>query len=111
MENNVWSKPEVLKLLKNDFVLLELYVDDKTELQKNEQFISSYSGKKITTLGAKWSDFQASKFNSNSQPDYVIVNSKGDVLLPPQGADYNPNNYVKFLESGIAEYKKNNGSN
>ena len=111
MENNVWSKAEVLKILKSDFVLLELYVDDKTELEQNEQFISSYSGKKITTLGAKWSDFQASKFNSNSQPDYVIVNSKGNVLLPPQGADYNPDNYIKFLDSGIAEYKKNNGSN
>jgi thiol:disulfide interchange protein len=111
MENNVWSKPEVLKILKNDFVMLELYVDDKTELEKNEQFISSYSGKKITLLGEKWSDFQASKFNSNSQPDYVIVNSKGDVLLPPQGADYNPDNYIKFLEAGKAEYQKNNGSN
>lgn len=111
MENNVWSNPQVMKHLQNDFVMAELYVDDKTALNKNEQYNSSYSGKKITTLGAKWSDLQASKFNSNSQPDYVIVNSRGEVLVPPKPADYDPANYVKFLESGIAEYKKNNGSN
>lgn len=112
MENNVWSKPEVLKILKNGFVLLEAYVDDKkVVLEKNEQYISSYSGKKITLLGDKWSDFQAVRFNSNSQPDYVILNSKGEQLLPAQGADFNPDNYIKFLQAGIAEYKKNNGSN
>lgn len=119
MENNVWSDAEVFKRLKNDFVMVELYVDDKTELDKNEQFISSYSGKKITTLGAKWSDLQASRFNSNSQPDYVILDSDGKLfvdktgktIVPPQGANYDPVAYAKFLDSGIAEYQKNNGSN
>jgi len=120
MENNVWSNPEVHKLLKNEFVLVEAYIDDKkVELEKNQQYISSYSGKKITLLGAKWSDIQAARFNSNSQPDYVILDSTGNlftdkngkVIVPPQGADYNPDNYIKFLQSGLAEYKKNNGSN
>ncbi len=111
MENNVWTNPEVHKRLKEDFVMAELYVDDKTPLNANEQFISSYSGKKITTLGTKWLDFQGSRFGSNSQPDYIIVNSRGDLLVPPQGANYNPDNYIKFLDSGIAAYKKNNGSN
>ncbi|RKR81208.1 thiol:disulfide interchange protein DsbD [Mucilaginibacter gracilis] len=119
MENNVWSNPDVLKRLQNDFVMVELYVDDKTELDKNEQFISSYSGKKITTLGAKWSDLQASRFNSNSQPDYVILDSNGNLfadkdgntIVKPQGANYDPAEYAKFLDSGITEYKKNNGSN
>ena len=112
MENNVWSNPEVHKLLKNEYVLVEAYVDDKkVELEKDQQYTSSYSGKKITLLGAKWSDIQAARFNSNSQPDYVILNSKGDQLLPAQGADYNPDNYIKFLQAGLAEYKKNNGSN
>jgi thiol:disulfide interchange protein DsbD len=106
MENDVWSNPDIFKRLQNDFVMVELYVDDKTELDKDHQFISSYSGKKITTLGAKWSDFQASKFNSNSQPDYVIVNSNGDLLVPPHPADYNPADYAKFLDAGIAAYKK-----
>jgi thiol:disulfide interchange protein len=119
MENNVWSNTEVHKLLKEDFVMAELYVDDKTVLDAKEQFLSSYSGKKITTLGAKWSDLQAFRFNSNSQPDYVILDSNGDlftdkdgkVIIPPQGADYDPNNYIKFLQAGIAEYKNKNGSN
>jgi thiol:disulfide interchange protein len=112
MENNVWSNPEVHKMLKNDYVLIEAYVDDKkVVLDKEQQYTSSYSGKKITLLGDKWSDIQAARFNSNSQPDYVILNSKGEQLLPAQGADYNPDNYIKFLKAGIAAYKKNNGSN
>ena len=112
MENNVWSNPTVHNLLKNEFVLVEAYVDDKkVPLEKNQGYTSSYSGKKISLLGDKWSDIQASRFNSNSQPDYVILNSKGEQLLPAQGADYNPDDYIKFLNAGLAEYKKNNGSN
>jgi len=106
MENNVWSNPEVLKRLQNDFVMAELYVDDKTELDEDHQFISSYSGKKITTLGAKWLDFEASKFNANPQPYYVILNNEGKVLVPPQGAIFNVAKYIKFLDAGIAAYKK-----
>jgi thiol:disulfide interchange protein len=105
MESTVWTNPEALRRLRNKFIMAELYVDDKTELDKADQFISTYSGKKITTLGGKWSDFQASKFNTNSQPFYVIVNSNGDVLVTPQGADYDGDNYVKFLDSGIAQFK------
>ncbi|EHQ26685.1 protein-disulfide reductase DsbD family protein [Mucilaginibacter paludis] len=103
MESTIWTNPEVLKLLRNKFIMAELYVDDKTELDKADQFTSTYSGKKITTLGGKWSDFQASKFNTNSQPFYVIVNSNGDVLVTPQGADYDAGNYISFLNSGISQ--------
>jgi thiol:disulfide interchange protein len=99
MESTVWTNPEVLNLLRSKFIMAELYVDDKTELEKTEQFTSTYSGKLINTLGGKWSDFQASKFNTNSQPFYVIVNSNGDVLVPPSGANYNVDDYVKFLNS------------
>lgn len=111
MEANVWSNPEVLRRLQQNFVMAELYVDDKTPLTQNEQYTSSYSHKKITTLGAKWSDLQASRFNANSQPDYVILDSDGNLLLPPQGANYDPAAYAKFLDAGVAEYKKKNGSN
>ncbi len=110
MESDVWTNPEVLRRLRNDFVMAELYVDDKTELTKNEQSTSQY-GKKITTLGAKWSNVQATQYNTNSQPYYVIVNSAGKVLVPPQGANYDPENYIQFLESGKSAYKKNNEPN
>ncbi len=111
MEVDVWADPEVHKRLANDFVLLELYVDEKMELPTAEQYISKFSGKKVKTLGNKWSDYEASKFNVNSQPYYVIVNTKGDVLVPPQGAKYDVNNYIEFLDSGKAAYEKNNGRN
>ncbi|MBW4890349.1 thioredoxin family protein [Mucilaginibacter sp. HMF5004] len=111
METNVWPSPEVMKRLKNNFIMLELYVDDKTTLDASEQYTSTYSLKKITTLGAKWSDYEASKFKVNSQPYYVIINSIGKVLVEPQGANYDVDNYIKFLDAGIAAYKKNDGSN
>ena len=119
MENDIWGTPDVLKRLRNDFVLVELYVDDKSDLDQSEQYTSSNSGKKITTLGAKWSDLEAQRFGSNSQPDYVILNSDGNlftdasgaVLVPPHGADYDAASFAKFLDSGIAAYSKANGSN
>ena len=106
MENNVWSNAQVFKHMQNDLVLLELYVDEKTALPLSEQYTSSYSGKHITNIGAKNSDYEASKFGANSQPYYVIIDSEGNVLEPPQGANYSVDNYIKFLESGINAYKK-----
>ncbi|MEZ0452188.1 protein-disulfide reductase DsbD family protein [Sphingobacterium thalpophilum] len=105
MEANVWTDPGVAKLLKEEFIMAELFVDDKTELPANEQFISKYSGKKITTIGKKNSDFQASAFNSNSQPLYVIVDASGKVLVPQTGANYNIAEYKAFLQSGIDAFK------
>lgn len=101
MEANVWTDPRVAKLLKEQFVMAELFVDDKTELTPEEQYVSKFSGKKIRTIGNKNSDFQASAFNSNSQPLYVIVDTEGNVLVPPSGADYNIDSYIKFLQSGL----------
>lgn len=101
MEANVWTDPTVAKLLKEGFVMAELFVDDRTELPEAEQIISAYSGKKIKNIGNKNSDFQASKFNSNSQPLYVIVDTEGNVLVPPSGANYDPVEYAKYLQSGI----------
>lgn len=105
MEANVWTDPTVAEILRNEFIMIELFVDDRTELEPEEQFTSEYSGKKIRTIGHKWSDFQASEFASNSQPLYVIVNGDGDVLVPPSGANYNPSSYADFLRSGIEAYK------
>jgi thiol:disulfide interchange protein len=112
MEANVWTDPRVFNHLKNDFVMLQLVVDDKTALAPAEQFVSTYSGKKITSLGNKWSDLEAYRFNSNSQPFYILLDSNGNMLkdtngqdIPPSPADYDVDSYLKFLESGIAAYK------
>ena len=111
MESNVWSDPQVFKRLKNDFILLQLVVDDKAELKPEEQFTSAYSGKKITNLGGKWSDLEASRFNANSQPFYVMLDSEGNMLIDrngkviePSPADYDISSYLKFLDSGIEAY-------
>ncbi|MBK0379943.1 thioredoxin family protein [Mucilaginibacter sp. SD-g] len=108
MEANVWSDPEVFKRLKNDFVMLQLVVDDKADLLPADQVISKYTGKKITAIGKKWSEFEAYRFNSNSQPYYVILDSEGNLLVPPSGSDENISSYIKFLDSGIDAYKNKN---
>lgn len=105
MEANVWTDPKVAVLLNQEFVMVELFVDDRTELAKEEQYVSDYSGKNINTIGKKNSDFQASRFNSNSQPLYVIVDTEGNVLLPPSGADYDATSYASYLQKGIDAFK------
>ncbi|MEJ7780041.1 MAG: cytochrome c biogenesis protein CcdA [Daejeonella sp.] len=100
MEASVWPDKQVLKTLKEDYVLISLYVDDKTELAENEKYVSPFSGKNIRTIGQKWSDFQATKFGTNSQPYYVITDHEGKVLVPPQAFDLNIDNYLNFLNKG-----------
>ena len=104
MENNVLPNPEVLKRLQNDFVIVQLVIDDKTELPVDQQTKSNYDGKTITTLGGKWIDLEITKYKSNSQPFYVIINEKGETLVPPKGASSIPD-FIKYLDSGIAAYK------
>lgn len=105
MEASVWTDKAVYSNISNDFVLLQLYVDDKTDLQASEQTVSP-QGKKIRTIGNKWSDLQASRFKANSQPFYVLLDDEGNLLVPPQGADYNAASYQKFLQSGLDAFKK-----
>ena len=105
MESTVLPNPEVLKRLQNDFVVLQLVIDDKTELPESDQTKSSYDGKAITTLGAKWINLEITKYNSNAQPFYVIINEKGEALVPPQGSS-DIADFIKYLDSGIAAYKK-----
>ena len=104
MEANVWPDKQVLPLIRDKYVLIQLYVDDKTELPAAEQTVSKFSGKTIRTIGNKYSDLQASRFNTNSQPYYVLLGRAGNVLVPPQGADYEAADFVSYLESGLKAY-------
>jgi thiol:disulfide interchange protein DsbD len=106
MEELVWSDPKVLGVLKNDVVLISLYVDDKKELPENEQYVSETTGKKIKTIGNKWSDLQIKTYKANAQPFYVIVDHKSANLTEPSA--YNPDieNYYNWLNSGIKSFKK-----
>jgi thioredoxin-related protein len=105
MEANVWSDPAVLKRLREDYVLISLYVDDRTQLAENEKFVTA-DGKKINTIGQKWSNFETSHFNINSQPFYVIVGKEGKVLVPPQAFNLDVDNYVNFLDRGKMAFSK-----
>lgn len=109
MEASVWTDKDVYRLLNEELVIIQLYVDDKTALLKEEQYVSSFSGKNVRTIGNKWSDFQASKFNSNSQPYYVLLDpSNEEIIIKPIGADYNPKSYYSFIQSAIDRYKNKN---
>jgi thiol:disulfide interchange protein len=105
MEANVWSDPEVLKRLQNDYVVVALYVDDKTELPKEAQYISKYDGKEKTTLGRKYADYQVSKFNVNAQPYYVLLGADGEKLNEPVAYNLDIKAFVKFLDEGKATYQ------
>jgi thiol:disulfide interchange protein DsbD len=100
MEARVWSEPQVLKRLRNDFVVVALYVDDKTTLPENQWFQSSYDDKIKKTIGKQNADFQITKFNNNAQPFYVILDTEGNVLTAPIAYDLTVNNFVEFLDAG-----------
>lgn len=106
MEARVWSDPEVLKRLKDDYVVIALYVDDKTQLPENEWITSKYDGKVKKSIGKKYADFQISRFNVNAQPYYVLLDKNGELLVSPKAYDLKVENFVEFLDAGLAEFKK-----
>ena len=106
MEINVWSDPGVNSLMKNDFVVVALYVDYKKPLPKEEQYISGSTGKKIKTIGNKWSDFQISRYKINSQPYYVILDHEEKELVAPKAYDPDSKSYAEWLEKAKGNFKK-----
>ena len=106
MEAAVWSDPRVLERLKNDFVIIALYVDDKSKLPEEEWVTSSYDGKVKKTLGKKYADFQITRFGVNAQPYYVLMDTNEDLLVEPKAYDLNPDNFVRFLDEALEEFKK-----
>lgn len=106
MEAVVWSDPAVLERLKNDFVIVALYVDDKTLLPESEWVTSTYDGKVKKTLGKKNADLQITRLNNNAQPFYVLVGKDERVLAWPYGYDRSVDKFVDFLERGKRKYKE-----
>lgn len=105
MEANVWSDPKVLKKLREDYIVVALYVDDKTDLPENEWITSTYDNKVKKTVGKKYADLQISRFNVNAQPYYVLLDSNGEILTDPRAYNLDVDAFVDFLDKGLAEFK------
>ncbi|HAH58034.1 MAG TPA: disulfide bond formation protein DsbD [Bacteroidales bacterium] len=111
MEARVWSDPRVLKKLREEFVIVALYVDDKTTLPESEWVTSTYDGKVKKTIGRKYADFQISKYNVNAQPYYCLLDTEGKLLVQPKAYDLDVENFLDFLDSAINEFKKRSATN
>lgn len=107
MEERVWSEPQILNLLKNDVVLISLYADAKEELPKNEQYVSVTTGKRIKTIGNKWSDFQIKRYQVNAQPYYVLMDHDETNLNKPVGYTPDIEEYENWLKEGITRFNNN----
>jgi thiol:disulfide interchange protein DsbD len=101
MEKSVWPVPDVLDRLKNEYITVSLYVDDRTPLPENERYFSEKLNKTVKTLGDKNFDIQFSRFNMGAQPYYVLLDTSGNLLAQPRGYTPDPMEYVKFLDEGL----------
>ncbi len=109
MEENVWNEPEVLKRLKNDYIVIQLYTDDRTELPEEEWTPGeeSYDGRVKKELGEKWGDMQIRRFGRNSQPQYVLLGPDGEKLIKEtRGFDLDVEAYVEFLDNGKKAFEE-----
>ena len=105
MEARVWSDPAVLDLLRNEFVIVALYTDDKMPLPQSE-WVTTESGKTLKTLGKVNANYALTRFGVNAQPYYVIQGKGGEVLGTPRGYDLDVTGFVEFLRKGVEEYRK-----
>ena len=106
MESRVWSDPTVLGMLKNDFVVLALYTDDKQKLDESKWVTDAETGKVYKDLGRANSYIARTKWNVNAQPNYVLLSPDGEMLVPVRGYDLSIDGFVKFLQSGLDAYQK-----
>jgi thiol:disulfide interchange protein DsbD len=105
MEAKVWSDPEVLRRLRENFVIIALYVDDRTQLPENEWILSSIDGKQKKTIGKIYEDLEISKFKTNALPLHVITDYEGNALNKPMPANLNVEEYKKWLDEGFKMFK------
>ena len=106
MENAVWTDARVKQLIDNDFVLITLFVDDKTTLPQPIEIVENGRPLTLKRIGDKWSYLQRSKFGANAQPFYVILDNDGFPLSPSYAYNENIANYIRFLERGKTNYKR-----
>ncbi|GGC04960.1 protein-disulfide reductase DsbD family protein [Dyadobacter sediminis] len=106
MEARVWVDPAVQQRLRNDYVIVALYVDDKTELPESQWYTSKYDNKVKKTIGAQNADLQIVKYNNNAQPHYCLVDHNGNLLVAPKNYDLDPAKFASFLDSGKDAFGK-----
>jgi thiol:disulfide interchange protein DsbD len=108
MEEQVWSDPEVLRRLAEDYVLISLYVDEKTELPKDQQVEVTIGDrtKTLRTIGNRWSHMQAERFGTNSQPYYVVLDHNERQIGPPAAYDPDIQKYINWLDAGLKGFKE-----
>lgn len=109
MEENVWSKPEVYKLMKEKFIIISLYVDDKKKLPSVQQFTYKTKDgveKEINTVGDKWATFETENFKNNAQPLYAILNTNEQLLSHPVGYVPSVKEYKEWLQCGVDVFYK-----
>ncbi len=106
MESRVWSDPTVLGMLKNDFIIVALYTDDKQKLDKEDYVTDAENGKVYKDLGRANSYLARTKWGVNAQPNYILLSPDGEMLVPVRGYDLSIDGFVDFLQSGLDAYSK-----
>lgn len=105
MEARVWSDPEVLAILQNEYIIVALYTDDKMRVDESD-WIETESGDVLKTLGRINSYIARTLFNVNAQPNYILITPDGEPLVPARGYDLSVDGFVEFLQSGLKAYAK-----
>ena len=106
MEAAVWTDPKVSDLINNDYVLITLYVDNKTPLTEPVKIVENGTERTLRTVGDKWSYLQRVKFGANAQPFYVLLDNQGNPLNKSYAYDEDIPKYIEFLQTGLENYKK-----
>jgi thiol:disulfide interchange protein DsbD len=106
MEANVWSNPEVLKILNEDYVVVALYADEKEKLAENEWYVSPYDNKEKKEIGKQNLDLQIRKFNANAQPLYVLIDHNENMLAYPRAYNESVPEFIEILKKGKEVYSR-----
>ena len=106
MELAVWTNPKVSDIINNDYVLITLYVDNKTPLPSPVKIVENGTERTLRTVGDKWSYLQRVKFGANAQPVYVLIDNEGKPLNKSYSYDEDIPKYIEFLQTGLENYKK-----